>query len=150
MSDFLSAIAGRVGSGRVNISPGRVGSRKSDSWTTLIIIYIYIYIIYIYIYIYIIYIYMIICVCVRMLIVGERHHSCTHLHLLKRGEFTAASVEASSVVTVARVCGESTLGQIFVLLTSDGAVSRQQIIIIIAHSRVANAAPKDKTLAGGY
>ena len=33
-SDFLSAIA--VGSGRVNVSPGRVGSKKSDPWTTLI------------------------------------------------------------------------------------------------------------------
>ena len=33
-SHFLSAIAGRVGSG-VNISPGRVGSEKSDPWTTL-------------------------------------------------------------------------------------------------------------------
>ena len=30
-SDFLSAIAGRV-----NVSPGRVGSKKSDPWTTLI------------------------------------------------------------------------------------------------------------------
>ena len=29
-SDFLSAIAGRV-----NVSPGRVGSKKSDPWTTL-------------------------------------------------------------------------------------------------------------------
>ena len=35
-SDILSAIAGRVGSsGRVNVSPGRVGSEKSDPWTTL-------------------------------------------------------------------------------------------------------------------
>ena len=37
-SDFLSAIAGWVGSGRVNVSPGRVGSKKSDvsdPWTTL-------------------------------------------------------------------------------------------------------------------
>ena len=30
-SDFLSAIAGRV-----YVSPGRVGSKKSDPWTTLI------------------------------------------------------------------------------------------------------------------
>ena len=29
-SDFLSAIAGRV-----NVSPGRAGSKKSDPWTTL-------------------------------------------------------------------------------------------------------------------
>ena len=26
----------RVGSGRVNVSPGRVGSKKSDPWTTLV------------------------------------------------------------------------------------------------------------------
>ena len=25
----------QVGSGRVNVSPGRVGSKKSDPWTTL-------------------------------------------------------------------------------------------------------------------
>ena len=29
-SDFLAAIAGRV-----NVSPSRVGSKKSDPWTTL-------------------------------------------------------------------------------------------------------------------
>ena len=29
-SDFLSAFAGRV-----NVSPGRVGSKKSDPWTIL-------------------------------------------------------------------------------------------------------------------
>ena len=34
-SDFSSAIAVRVGLGRVNVSPGRVGSKKSDPWTTL-------------------------------------------------------------------------------------------------------------------
>ena len=33
-SDFLSAIVSRVGSGRVNVSPGRVRS-KSGPWTTL-------------------------------------------------------------------------------------------------------------------
>ena len=34
-SDFLTEIAGRVGSGQVNVSPGRV--KKSDPWTTLIL-----------------------------------------------------------------------------------------------------------------
>ena len=35
-SNFLSAIAGRVGSGRVNVSSGWVGSKKSDPRTTLL------------------------------------------------------------------------------------------------------------------
>ena len=34
-SDFLSAIAGRVGSGQGFDGLGRVGSKKSDPWTTL-------------------------------------------------------------------------------------------------------------------
>ena len=34
-SDFLSAIAGRVGSGQRFGGSGRVGSKKSDPWTTL-------------------------------------------------------------------------------------------------------------------
>ena len=34
-SDFLSAIAGRVGSGQRFRGSGRVGSKKSDPWTTL-------------------------------------------------------------------------------------------------------------------
>ena len=35
-SDFLSAIAGRVGSGQRFDGSGRVGSKKSDPWTTLV------------------------------------------------------------------------------------------------------------------
>ena len=34
-SYFLSVIAGRVGSGQRFAGSGRVGSRKSDPWTTL-------------------------------------------------------------------------------------------------------------------
>ena len=34
-SDFLSAIAGRVGSGQRFAGSGRVGSKKIDPWTTL-------------------------------------------------------------------------------------------------------------------
>ena len=37
-SDFLSAIAGRVGSGPRFAGLGLVGSRKSDPWTTLVYI----------------------------------------------------------------------------------------------------------------
>ena len=35
-TDFLSAIAGRVESGQRFAGSGRVGSKKSDPWTTLI------------------------------------------------------------------------------------------------------------------
>ena len=34
-SDFLSAIAGRVGSGQGFAGSGGAGSKKSDPWTTL-------------------------------------------------------------------------------------------------------------------
>ena len=34
-SDFVSTIAGRVGSGQRLAGPGWVGSKKSDPWTTL-------------------------------------------------------------------------------------------------------------------
>ena len=34
-SDFFSAIAGWVGSGQRFAGSGRVGSKKSDPWTTL-------------------------------------------------------------------------------------------------------------------
>ena len=34
--DFLSAIAGRVGSTFRRVGSGRVGSKKSDPWSTLV------------------------------------------------------------------------------------------------------------------
>ena len=37
-SDFLSVIAGRVGWGQRSGGSGRVGSKKSDPWTTLLYI----------------------------------------------------------------------------------------------------------------
>ena len=36
-SDFLSAIAGRVGSGQRFAGSDRVGSKKSDPWTTALV-----------------------------------------------------------------------------------------------------------------
>ena len=40
-SDFLSEIAGRVGSGQRFAGSGRVGSKKSDPWTTLVTIFMF-------------------------------------------------------------------------------------------------------------
>ena len=37
-SDFLSAIAGWIGSGQRFAGSGRVGSKKSDPWTTLSVV----------------------------------------------------------------------------------------------------------------